>query len=129
MFSVPKGSTLRTTLRAAIALAAVLLLATACGSKSGSTTDASSPLTIDVTINGTSITPNGTRIDAHTGQKIVLHVTSDTAHEIHVHSGGAGQPIEVAKGTHDYSFTISRPGTVEVEVEELKETLFQLEVR
>lgn len=120
---------MRPTLRAAIALAAVLLLATACGSKSGSTTDASSPLTIDVTINGTSITPNGTRIDATTGQKIVLHVTSDTAHEIHVHSGGAGQPIEVAEGTHDYSFTISRPGTVEVEVEELKETLFQLEVR
>ncbi|HWU20405.1 MAG TPA: hypothetical protein VN088_02695 [Nocardioides sp.] len=120
---------MRTTLRAAIALAAVLLLATACGSKSGATADAGTPLTIAVTINGSSITPNGTRIDAAVGQKIVLHVTSDTAHEIHVHSGGAGQPIEVAKGTHDYSFTIDRPGTVEVEVEELKETLFQLEVR
>ncbi|GAB3865932.1 hypothetical protein GCM10028801_37370 [Nocardioides maradonensis] len=121
---------MRTTFRAAIALAAVLLLATACGTKAGSsTTDTSKPLTIDVTINGTSITPNGTRIDAAVDQKIVLHVTSDGAHEIHVHSGGAGQPIEVSKGTHDYSFTITRPGQVEVEVEELKETLFQLEVR
>ena len=128
MLSVPKGSLLRTTFRAAITLAALLLLATACGTKSGST-DTTKPLTIDVTINGTSITPNGTRIDAAVNQKIVLHVTSDGAHEIHVHSGGAGQPIEVEKGTHDYSFTITRPGTVDVEVEELKETLFQLEVQ
>jgi hypothetical protein len=129
VFSILKGLTLRTTFRAAIAIVAVLLSVTACSSKSNTSTDNSQPLTIKVTINGTTITPNGTRIDAAVNQKIVLDVTSDIAHEIHVHSGGAGQPIEVAKGHHTYSFSVSRPGMVEVEVEELKETLFQLEVQ
>lgn len=120
---------MRTSFRLLLALVAVLAGATACGSSSTGSTDASTPLTIPITINGTTISPNGSRIDAAVNQKIVLDVTSDAAHEIHVHSGGAGQPIEVAKGHHTYTFTISRPGQVEVEVEELKETLFQLEVR
>lgn len=121
---------MRTTLRAALAALAallVLLSATACGS-GDSKTDASKPLTIPITIKGTSISPNGTRIKASVDQKIVLDVTTDTAYEIHAHTGGAGTPIEVAKGHHRYSFSVDRPGVIEVEVEQLEKTLFQLEV-
>lgn len=106
----------------------MLLAATACssGSKSSAPTK---PLTIPITIHGTSISPNGTRIQAAVNQKIILDVTSDTADEIHVHTGGDGLPIEVAKGHHTYSFSVDRPGLIEVEVEQLKKTLFQLEVQ
>lgn len=106
----------------------MLLAATACSSKTSDTTP-SKPLTIPITIHGTSISPNGTRIDASVDQKIILDVTSDTADEIHVHTGGDGLPIEVSKGHHTYSFSVDRPGLIEVEVEQLKKTLFQLEVK
>lgn len=121
---------MRTTLRTAMAVLVgivVLLAATACGSGS-SNADASKPKVIPITINGTSISPNGTRIPVKVDQKIVLDVTTDTPYEIHAHTGGAGTPIDVAKGHHKYSFSVSRPGIIEVEVEQLKKTLFQLEV-
>jgi hypothetical protein len=119
---------LRTSLRSLVVAVVLLLATTACSGKDAKT-DPSKPLTIPITIKGTTISPNGTRIDAAVDQKIVLDVTSDSATEIHVHTGGDGLPIEVAKGHHTYHFTVSRPGQVEVEVEELKKTLFQLEVR
>ena len=62
-------------------------------------------------------------------QKIVLDVTTDADQEIHVHTGGDGLPIEVEKGHHTYDFTVDRPGLIEVEVEDLHKTLFQLEVQ
>ncbi|GAB2986269.1 hypothetical protein [Nocardioides montaniterrae] len=125
-------STHRTALRAVTVTAALLLTTTACsggGSAGKGGADASKPLTIPITIHGDTISPNGTRIDAVVGQKIVLDVTTDVAQEIHVHTGGDGLPIEAAKGHHTYHFSVDRPGQIEVEVEDLHKTLFQLEVQ
>jgi hypothetical protein len=112
-------------------VAALLLSTTACsgGGSDATTTDPAEPLTIPVTIKGDTISPNGTRMNAAVNQKIILDVTTDADQEIHVHTGGAGLPIEAKKGHHTYSFSVPRPGLIEVEVEDLHKTLFQLEVR
>ena len=62
-----------TKLRAVVtlfALLAVALTATACSSKSDD--DADKPLTIKIDMQGGSVTPNGDRVNAAVGQKIVL---------------------------------------------------------
>ena len=60
------------------------------------------PLTIPITIAGGQVQPNGEKITAALGQKIVLQVTSDEADEIHAHTGGDGYELEVPGGpAHD----------------------------
>jgi hypothetical protein len=85
--------------------------------------------TIDVTIEGDSITPNGDRVEVEVGQPIELVVKSDAAGEIHVHSDPE-QELEYGSGTTTLkSFTIDKPGIVEVESHELEKTIVQLEVK
>lgn len=127
---------------AALTLACGLLLA-GCGSTAGSTVAPASaapspassaatatPLTIDITMTGDSVTPNAEKIDAAVGQQVVLRVTSDTADEVHAHTGGNGFELEVPAGKPvTGTFTLDSPGSFEVESHHRAKVLLILNVR
>lgn len=139
-----------------LGVAALTLVLGACGgsaapgsapsgstSSAGATSSAASPsasapaasatadaLTIDITMTGDSVSPNGAKIDARVGQRVVLHVTSDTADEVHAHTGGDGYELEVPAGKPTTgSFTLDSPGSFEVESHGREKVLAILEVR
>jgi len=114
---------------AALVLAAALLL-TGCGGtsapgdtgngggqpSSSASSASAAPLTIDITMTGDTVSPNAEKIDASVGQQVVLHVTSDTADEVHAHTGGDGYELEVAAGTPATGrFSLDSPGSFEIE--------------
>jgi len=85
--------------------------------------------TINVTIEGDSVTPNGDRVEVEVDQPIELVVKADAEGEIHVHSDPE-QELEYGPGTTTLApFTIGRPGIVEVESHALEKTIVQLEVK
>jgi len=116
--------------RTAPLLAAVILvLATlsACGGGSPGSSN-SGPKKIDITFSGSSVTPNGEKVEVGVGQKIELHVKADAPGEIHVHSTPE-QELQYDQGTTDLTLTIDKPGLVDVESHALEKTILQLEVR
>jgi hypothetical protein len=121
------------------ALAALTLVActaglTACGdddsSGDGSGNSKELPTkTINVTVSGDSVTPNGDRVEVKVDQPIELVVKSDAEGEIHVHSDPEKE-LEYGAGTTTLPpFTIDKPGIVEVESHALEKTIVQLEVK
>ena len=85
--------------------------------------------TIEITISGDSVTPNGARIFIDHGQPVTLVVHADKPGEIHVHSSPE-QEFHYDSGTTTLPLTpIDRPGIVEVESHTLDKTIVQLEVR
>ena len=85
--------------------------------------------TIAVTIEGDSVTPNGDRVEVKVGQPIELVVKADAEGEIHVHSDPE-QELTYGSGTTTLkTFTIDKPGIVEVESHALEKTIVQLEVK
>lgn len=121
-------------MRRALAVLALVLCASslvACGdedtppeSSGGSGLDTK---TIDITIEGDSVTPNGDRVEVQVDQPIELVVKADAAGEIHVHSTPE-QELEYAAGTTTLKLTIDKPGVVDVESHSLEKTIVQLEV-
>ncbi len=84
--------------------------------------------TIDITIKGGKAKPDGKRIKAKAGEPVRLHIVSDTEGEIHVHSSPEHE-FEYKAGTTNKTFTVDRPGVVDIEDHELDKLLVQLEVR
>jgi hypothetical protein len=85
--------------------------------------------TIEVTITGDDVTPNGDRVEVEVGQPIELVVEADVEGEIHVHSDPERE-LEYGAGTTTLpTFTIDTPGIVEVESHALEKTIVQLEVK
>ena len=85
--------------------------------------------TINVTISGDSVQPNGDRVEVKVNQPIELVVKADVAGEIHVHSDPEHE-LEYGAGTTTLTpFTIDKPGIVEVESHALDKTIVQLEVK
>ena len=79
-------------------------------------TSAADTITLDITIAGGKVTPNGQKIDARVGQRVVENVTSDVDDEVHAHTGGDGYELEVRAGTPATGgFTLTTPGSFEVE--------------
>ena len=118
------------TLGLLVATAALGLSLTACSDDS-SDSDGSSdqPVTVDITEKDGKIEPVGKVVKASTGQDITLVVTSDVDDEIHVHSDPEHE-FEYGSGTTTLpSFTIDKPGIVEVESHGLEKTIVQLEVK
>jgi hypothetical protein len=136
---------------ALVALTATLgMLVSGCGSdepsgsekpkadKSTATVDASakakptkkkpSGTTIDITLKGDTVDPNGVQRKVKAGKPITLHIVADKPGELHVHSSPE-QQIEYDAGTSDKKFTIDRPGIVEVESHTLEQPVVVLEVR
>jgi len=117
----------------AAVFASVLLLSgcTAGGSESdgGLGSDPSQPVTVNIVIKDGKVTPQGERVNVKVGQKIRLHVTSDAAEEVHVHSEPEHE-YELSPGDDKtYSFSIKVPGQVAVEAHHLDVTIAQLVVR
>ena len=86
-------------------------------------------MTIEVTVEGDTVTPNGERVDVDRGEEVQLVVTADAAGEIHVHSDPE-QEFEYDAGTTTLTLTnLDRPGVVEVESHTLDKVIVQLEVK
>lgn len=113
----------------AVLSCAVALLA-GCGddepsdSSDGTTTETN---TIEITISGDIVEPNGERVPVKAGEPITLVVKADKPGELHVHSSPE-QELEYGAGTTTLKLTIDQPGVVEVESHELDKVIVQLEV-
>jgi glucose/arabinose dehydrogenase len=86
-----------------------------------------SPDAIEVEIEGDRIKPNGKRVEVPMGEPVALHVKSDRAAELHVHSSPE-QVVTVKKGESTVRFTVKTPGVVDVEEHETGIVILQLEV-
>jgi hypothetical protein len=102
---------------------------TACGDDDSSGTGGTSkPVTIQVTFEGDTVSPNGDRVEVKTGQPVELDVTADEAGEIHVHSDPE-QELEYDAGSSTVEIApIDKPGVVDVEAHDLDQVIVQLEV-
>ena len=97
---------------------------------SGSSSPAADALTVDITIAGGDVTPNGEKLDVAVGQEVVLNVNSDEDDEIHAHTGGDGYELEVEAGQPTTgSFTLSSAGSFEVESHHLEKVIVILNAR
>ncbi|GAA1848517.1 hypothetical protein ACFFOM_00575 [Microlunatus capsulatus] len=91
---------------------------------------AADALTVDITIAGGDVTPNGQKLDVAVGQEVVLNVTSDEDDEIHAHTGGDGYELEVEAGQPATgSFTLGSAGSFEVESHHLEKVIVVLNAR
>jgi hypothetical protein len=112
-------------LASAVVLTVALLGLTACGDDDSAPT---TPVSIKVTIEGDTVTPNGERVKVAVGQPVELHVTADAPGEIHVHSDPE-QELEYDAGTSTVEIEpIDQPGVVDVESHALEQVIVQLEV-
>jgi hypothetical protein len=117
-------------LAAAVAVLAVALTLTACGSDDDAPSQGEQTTkSIKVTFAGDTVTPNGERVEVAKGQPIELVVTADAPGEIHVHSDPE-QELEYEQGTTILKLdAIDRAGIIEVESHALEKTIVQLEVK
>jgi hypothetical protein len=87
-------------------------------------------VTIDITLAGGQVSPNGTKMQVRVGQQVVLNVTSDEHDEIHAHTSGDGFTLEVPAGKKVTGwFTLTSPGSYEVEAHHLEKTIVILNAR
>lgn len=121
------------------AVLAGLLTVAGCGSGSDSagssssdavsaTPDSSGTATLDITVKGDTITPQGAKVQVEAGKRLKLHITADAAGEVHVHSSPEHE-FEYAAGTTDETIALDQPGVVDVESHTLDKLIVQLEVR
>jgi hypothetical protein len=110
-------------------LTTVLLALTACGdNESDPPASGGEPVTVQVTFEGDSVEPNGTRVEVSTGQPVELEVTADAPGEIHVHSEPE-QTLSYDEGSSTVEIEgIDQPGVVDVESHDLDKVIIQLEV-
>jgi len=99
------------------------------GATSGPTTAAADTTpTIEVTVVGGKPQGGVRREQVKTGETLVLRVTADVADEVHLH--GYDKSADVAPGKPaEIRFTADIPGVFEVELEQRKQKLIELEVR
>lgn len=83
---------------------------------------------ITVRVSGGKVEGGFRREKVPLGRPIVLRVVSDTADEVHVHGYNLKADV-AAGGMADISFTPDIPGVFEVELEERKLKLLELEVQ
>jgi hypothetical protein len=116
-------------LSSATVVIVVMLGLAACGDDDSSRPDGdATPVTIDVTFEGDTVTPNGERVEVGTGQPIELEITADQPGEIHVHSDPE-QTLAYDEGTSTVEIEpIDQPGVVDVESHDLDAVIVQLEV-
>src|SRR3954468_18417628 len=117
-------------------LACSLVLTAGCGGDdsgsgspgSGGSSDTQQAKVIEIEVTGSSVTPNGDRVEVGVGQPIELRVTADAPGEIHVHSDPE-QELEYDAGTSTVEIApIAQPGVVDVEAHALDAVVVQLEV-
>jgi cytoskeletal protein RodZ len=85
--------------------------------------------TFDVTIANGQVTPTNATWQAKVGQPVSVHVTSDAADKLHVHSS-PDHEFEVAAAPNQvFTFTVDVPGSVEIELHKLDKTIATLQVQ
>ena len=99
----------------------------ACGSSSKTATGLG--LSVDVTIAHGQVTPANATLQATVRQPITLHVTSDAADELHVHSVPDHKFEVAAAANQTFQFSVDVPGTVDVELHHLDRTVATIQVR
>lgn len=122
-------------LRMILAVLGASLLLVGCGgawtgTAHGTPTGTSSAggATIEITVKGRTLSPQGASIEVAVGRPITLHIVADQPGELHLHSSPQ-QEIHYRAGTTDSTVTIDRPGVVELESHTLGRLVAQLEVR
>ncbi|MFE1595548.1 hypothetical protein [Nocardia sp. NPDC058705] len=85
--------------------------------------------TIDIRIAKGAVSPTNTRTEAQVGQPIVLRVDSDATDELHVHSTPAHTFPVAATADQEFSFTVTVPSQVEIELHHHGRTVTTLLVR
>ncbi len=98
------------------------------GSPSDSVSSGQAADAIEISIQGDDVEPKGKRVEVKAGEPVTLHVKSDRAAELHVHSAPE-QELEVEPGESTLSLTIPTPGIVDVEEHHSETVVVQLEVR
>jgi PBP1b-binding outer membrane lipoprotein LpoB len=86
-------------------------------------------LTIDVMIQGGKVTPTNEQLKAAVNQPIIIRVNSDVADELHVHSNPEHTYKVEAKPGQSFQFTVNVPGSVDVELHQLKKTVATIAVQ
>jgi hypothetical protein len=86
-------------------------------------------LEIDVTIQGGNVTPTNEQLEAAVKEPIVIHVNSDVADELHVHSNPEHTFKIEAKPNQTFQFTVEVPGKVDVELHQLNKTIASIQVQ
>ena len=86
-------------------------------------------LVIDVTIKGGGVTPTNAQLKAGVKEQIVVHVNSDAADELHVHSTPEHRFNVEAKPMQSFQFTVDVPGKVDVELHKLNKTIATIQVQ
>lgn len=81
-----------------------------------------------VTIAAGKASPTNAALSAHVGQPIAVHVTSDAADELHVHSTPDHEFAIAPAPNQTFTFTINEPGKVEVELHHLDQTVATIDV-
>ena len=70
--------------------------------------------TLEITVEGDSISPNGAEMSLSTGDELVLEITSDRAGELHVHARPESY-VQFGAGETTERIVFENPGTVEIE--------------
>src|SRR6202022_4457984 len=82
-----------------------------------------------VPIKGGDVTPTNEQLKAGLKEPIVVHVDSDAADELHVHSKPAHPFNAGAKQMQSFQFTVDVPGKVDVELHKLHKTIATIQVQ
>jgi hypothetical protein len=116
-------------LRSAVAFLAVVGTTGAlagCDSSSKPATGAG--LSVDVTIAHGQVTPTNATLQATVRAPITLHVSSDVADELHVHSVPDHKFEVAAAANQTFQFSVDVPGSVDVELHHLDKTVATIHV-
>lgn len=98
-------------------------------SSSAPTTAVPTGLAIPVSIMGGVVTPDNGEYEAKVGEPITINVDSDVADELHVHSVPEHE-FEIKPGIgQNFTFTVTVPGQVVIELHKIDKTVATLTVR
>lgn len=86
-------------------------------------------LKIEVMIQGGNVTPTNEQLQASVKEPIVVHVDSDVADELHVHSTPEHTFKIDAKPNQAFQFTVDVPGKVDIELHQLHKTIATIQVQ
>ena len=111
----------------AVLLAVIAL--SACGTSDKASSESSEVVdTIDITIEGDTVEPNGKRFEVAVNEPVTLVIDSDVAGELHIHSRPE-QEVAFEAGTSEHELTFDKPGIYPAESHDLHKVIVEFEVR
>lgn len=119
-------------IRALATMTAAVLLCGGCGTSRRPpppARHAAPALAVDISIKGGVVTPTNAALSARVSEPIVVHVDSDAADELHVHSTPDHSFDIEPKSGQTFQFTVNVPGKVDVELHKLKKTVATITVQ